>query len=200
MARITDPNKLERIKQATLETIVQQGLEKTTISTIARAAGVSEGYLYRHYAGKQELIEALFQERVEAIQVELNHILSQDGISLQGTVESFVRGVVTRAIEAPDASKFYYTLLHNYNFEPNEEQRERMLKTLERMRTLGLEAKQIYPGLTLEELYLCTVMLPIDNVHLKMRRLVSPQGLSLQDIPTITRQVLRALGNDDNNH
>lgn len=194
MARPSDPNKLQQIKQATIETIVRLGLENTTISTIAREAGVSEGYLYRHYASKQELINSLFQERMESILEQLNSILEQDNMTLGQVLESYITGVVTRAIEAPDASKFYYTLLHNYNFEVSAEQKAGTLQTLERLRELGLKNGQIHPDVTLEQLYLSSFVLTIDYVHLKMRKLVSPEGLTLTDIPLITRQVLRALG------
>lgn len=194
MARPFDPNKLQQIKQATIETIVKLGLENATISTIAREAGVSEGYLYRHYASKQDLINSLFQERMEAILEQLNIILEKDHTSLAQVLESYVTGAVTRAIHTPDASKFYYTLLHNYNFEVNEEQRERTMHTLERLRELGLKTKQMHPAITLEQVYLSSFVLTIDYVHLKMRRLVSAEGLTFEDIPVITNQVLRALG------
>ncbi|WP_299754255.1 TetR/AcrR family transcriptional regulator [uncultured Pontibacter sp.] len=194
MARPSDPNKLQQIKQATVETIVRLGLENTTISIIAREAGVSEGYLYRHYASKQELIHSLFQERMESILAQINSILEQDNMSLAQVMESYITGVVTRAIEAPDASKFYYTLLHNYNFEVSAEQKASTLKTLQRLQALGLKNNQVNPDISLEQLYLSSFVLTIDYVHLKMRKLVSPEGLTLTDIPVITRHVLRTLG------
>ena len=56
MARKIDEDKIARIKEATMQTIVENGIEDTTIAMIAKNAGVSGGYLYRTYKGKQDLI------------------------------------------------------------------------------------------------------------------------------------------------
>jgi len=57
MARITDPKKIENIKKATMEIIIEKGYSNATIAAIAKRAGVSLGYLYRHYSSKVEFME-----------------------------------------------------------------------------------------------------------------------------------------------
>ena len=62
--RIKDINKLERVKQETLKIVVKKGYHGATISQIAKKAKVSDGYLYRHYANKSELVQTLFIENM----------------------------------------------------------------------------------------------------------------------------------------
>lgn len=49
-----------RIETEALRLFAGQGVRETSIRDIARAAGVAEGALYRHYAGKDDLVWALF--------------------------------------------------------------------------------------------------------------------------------------------
>lgn len=49
-----------RIDRAALELFTSRGVDAATTREIAAAAGVSEGALYRHYKGKEELATALF--------------------------------------------------------------------------------------------------------------------------------------------
>src|SRR3546814_17822158 len=50
----------ERIEQVTLALFAEKGVDRTTIGDIARAAGIAEGTIYRHYPSKEELVWPLF--------------------------------------------------------------------------------------------------------------------------------------------
>jgi AcrR family transcriptional regulator len=50
----------ERIEQAALELFYTHGIDGTSVGQIAAQAGVSQGALYSHYAGKEELALELF--------------------------------------------------------------------------------------------------------------------------------------------
>lgn len=63
MAKQIDITKIEAIKTATIKIVVTHGIAGASISLIAKEAGVSDGYLYRHYSGKRELIADLFTQR-----------------------------------------------------------------------------------------------------------------------------------------
>lgn len=62
------------IERTALELFVQKGIRETTIRDIAGAAKVAEGTLYRHYASKDELAEALFTDSYEAFTAALEAI------------------------------------------------------------------------------------------------------------------------------
>lgn len=52
-----------RIEAAALKLFAEKGVEGTSTREIAKAVGVTEGALYRHFASKDELARALFRDR-----------------------------------------------------------------------------------------------------------------------------------------
>lgn len=59
MARIAEPEKIEEIKRATMEALIEHGFDGMSIASISEKAHVSPGYLYRYYSGKEELVREL---------------------------------------------------------------------------------------------------------------------------------------------
>jgi AcrR family transcriptional regulator len=57
VGRPRDPRVDDAIRQATLELLVEDGYQATTIQAIARRAGVSAPSVYRRWSSKAELIE-----------------------------------------------------------------------------------------------------------------------------------------------
>ncbi|MFC6200020.1 TetR/AcrR family transcriptional regulator [Ponticaulis profundi] len=53
-------NAKPKIEQAAVALFISEGIDAATTRQIAEKAGVSEGALYRHYKGKDELAESLF--------------------------------------------------------------------------------------------------------------------------------------------
>ncbi|MCC5876859.1 MAG: TetR/AcrR family transcriptional regulator [Candidatus Sumerlaeia bacterium] len=57
--------KRDAIERAALELFVEKGVDGTSIRDIAERSGVTEGALYRHHKGKDDLVRALFFEHYE---------------------------------------------------------------------------------------------------------------------------------------
>ena len=51
----------QRLARAALEHFTTRGYETTTTAEIAKKAGVSEGAIYRHFTGKQQLLNDLYR-------------------------------------------------------------------------------------------------------------------------------------------
>lgn len=49
-----------RIETEAMRLFVEQGVAETSVRDIARAAGIAEGALYRHFVGKDDLVGKLF--------------------------------------------------------------------------------------------------------------------------------------------
>jgi AcrR family transcriptional regulator len=64
----------ERLSRTALTLFVEKGVTETTIRDIARAAGVAEGALYRHYASKDELAWELFSHNFTVFAQELERV------------------------------------------------------------------------------------------------------------------------------
>jgi AcrR family transcriptional regulator len=61
MPRHRFKNTRDRIERAAIQLFVERGVGETAVRDIARAVGVSEGALYRHFASKEELVWTLFE-------------------------------------------------------------------------------------------------------------------------------------------
>ena len=57
--------KREVIEEAAIRLFSTKGLTRTTVKDIAAAAGVTEGVLYRHYEGKEEMAWKLFNRELD---------------------------------------------------------------------------------------------------------------------------------------
>lgn len=67
MARIAEPEKMENIKKAVMEALIDHGYEGMSIASISDRAGVSPGYLYRYYTSKEELVQELVDSEMGSI-------------------------------------------------------------------------------------------------------------------------------------
>lgn len=71
------------ILDAAMQLFSQQGVAATTLDDIARAAGVTRGAIYWHFAGKEELYYTLVQERFSRAFAHLDKLMQQPGAPLQ---------------------------------------------------------------------------------------------------------------------
>lgn len=69
----------ERILEATEDVLRRYGPAKATVVDVARALGVSHGSVYRHFATKAELREAVTQRWLERAHAHLHLIAEEDG-------------------------------------------------------------------------------------------------------------------------
>ena len=65
MERSDNMEREQRILNAASELFVHYGYDKTTVSDIARAAGVSKGAIYLHFKSKDEMFESLLIREME---------------------------------------------------------------------------------------------------------------------------------------
>jgi AcrR family transcriptional regulator len=56
----------DELLTAALQVFAQRGYRQAGVDEIAAAAGYSKGALYWHFAGKEELLQALIDERIDA--------------------------------------------------------------------------------------------------------------------------------------
>lgn len=168
MARNIDETKIERIKAATLEMVVLRGYGGASISEIASTAGVAEGYLYRHYKGKAELVNDLLFSNLNELIEKLENLLDNHH-SVKEIFEQLTRTLFELANLFPDRIKFLYVLMHDYNFKIQDEQREKILSLCTRVKNIGRQSGELAPDLDEEEIYLLGVAYPIQfiNLHLK---------------------------------
>ena len=168
MARIIDEGKIQRIREATIALVVQNGYGGASISSIARRAGVAEGYLYRFYASKQELVTELLYTKVARIIEKLEFLLNSCS-SIKEVIRELIGELFKMASESAEEIKFIHVLMHDYNFQVSEVQRQHIKSLCERVIRIGIQNAEVSPNISPEEAYGIVVIYPIEFINLRMK-------------------------------
>lgn len=80
---------LQRLLASAQHVLVTEGLEELTIARVAEHAGVSVGGVYRRFAGKEQLIDAVKHAFVERLEHNVAAALDNADPSLGGVVDAF---------------------------------------------------------------------------------------------------------------
>lgn len=193
MARKIDDEKIKRIKEATMLTIVENGIESTTIAMIAKFANVSGGYLYRIYEGKQDLINELYYEKANSIYLELDFLMGFNQTTVEPFINSFIRNRIVYFINEPIASKFYYQLLHNENYILPEELKDKNLKLINKVKDIGTKSGEISNSISIAQLHYYVFMYAIDYIHFKRKNIFGLEESIQEDLAFLTQSIMRIL-------
>ena len=90
MATGRRPGKRERLIAAALQLLHQQGIERTTLADIAKAADVPVGNVYYYFKTKDEVIGAVVEARVQQVKTTLAAIDARHR-SPKSRLKAFVR-------------------------------------------------------------------------------------------------------------
>lgn len=137
-------NARPKIERAALQLFISEGVDAATTREIADVAGVSEGALYRHYKGKDELALALFMETHNRLAE-----MMQAAFTVDGSLEDKVRGAVTAycALADEDWLMFSFHLVSLNKFLPHDVKRDDDPVTIVETLIAGLmEAGEIPKG------------------------------------------------------
>ena len=168
MARIIDEGKIQRIREATIALVVQNGYGGAAISSIARRAGVAEGYLYRFYTSKQALVTELLYTKVARIIEKLEFLLNSC-TSIKEVIRELISELFKMASESAEEIKFIHVLMHDYNFQVSEEQRQHIKSLCERVIRIGIQNGEVSRDISAEEAYGIVVIYPIEFINLRMK-------------------------------
>ena len=192
MARVTDTNKIEKIKEAATEMIVTTGFIGASISLIAKKAGVSEGYLYRYYSSKNDLVNDLFAARVSATNEKLMNLL-QTKESLRDVVEAYVQHIYNSYSDNPNQIKFLFMLIHDFTFTIPDYIVESMKEVCLRIKNKGCEEGLFSEKITDEDIYISIVNLPMQYVNSRLRGYFGRTELHSDEIGHIVNRCLNSL-------
>ena len=193
MARKIDEEKLVRIKQATMKTIVDCGIEKTTIAMIAKNANVSGGYLYRLYSGKQALIDELYFDKITSLIGELEFLINLKHTSIAPIIRTFIQNRIVYAINESEASKFFYQLLHNDNFIISDALKEKTLSLMKQLLIIGQSSGEIGKNVGLQDIYYHIFTYVIDYIQFKRTNFLGIQKITNNDVDYLTNNILNIL-------
>lgn len=98
----------ERIKRAALELFVKKGVDAGGMRDIATASAITEGAIYRHFKGKDDLIWQLFADNFSGYAEKLR-ALQIDKLKAADKIDAMVRGFCQLYDE--DETLFQFLLL-----------------------------------------------------------------------------------------
>jgi AcrR family transcriptional regulator len=109
-------NKKREIVAATVRLVARQGVNGTSVRQIAAAAGVTEGALYRHFKGKDDLCQQIYFAIVSEMAAYKEKIVASS-LSIQAKVREWVRISYEYFDRFPDA--FAYVFFTDHDFPEN---------------------------------------------------------------------------------
>ena len=99
----------KKIMDAAFELVAKQGYESTSISQIARKAGVAKGLVYNYFESKEELLNSLVQRAFSEGEGAMQNLITDDPAK---TLENFFRLFFSELRERPE----YWRLITELTF------------------------------------------------------------------------------------
>jgi len=160
MAKRTDPSKMDRIREAAVEIISRHGILDCSVASIARQAGVSVGYLYRHYPGKGELINDLLQDALNTITRQIDSLMEKTD-DIRRIVADIVAFLLENAADHPARYRFLIMLLNDLSVEIDPDIRRKITEIGHRLIETGKKNDGLRADISIDDLYLALVGIPM---------------------------------------
>jgi AcrR family transcriptional regulator len=144
----------ERILEAARELFAERGLE-VTMDEIARHAGVGVGTVYRRFPQRSQIIEALFEQRMEDYLALAERSLA-DPDPWHGLVEFLEQGM---AMQAADRGLKELLVGHGHASESGARVRARVLPMVEKLVARAQEAGVLRPDIGALDLPMVSLMI-----------------------------------------
>jgi AcrR family transcriptional regulator len=106
----------EQILKATRELFFSKGYHATSIDDVAKAAQISKGLLYHYFKGKEELLAALVDTRIEDLLSVMNAAAAKKTPLEQ--IRHIIEGALEDVHRQPEAFRFELNLLTQPELDP----------------------------------------------------------------------------------
>jgi AcrR family transcriptional regulator len=101
----------DRIETAAITLFVEKGVAETSVRDIAHAVGLSEGALYRHFSGKEQLVWQLFERNYTEFAARLGMLAGAES-GARDKVAAMIRGFCQAHDENPTLFRFLVFTQH----------------------------------------------------------------------------------------
>jgi AcrR family transcriptional regulator len=193
MARIAEPEKIENIKKAAMEALIEHGYGSMSIASISEKAGVSLGYLYRFYRTKKELVTELIKSNFDGI---VNYFLS----SVETSETAYEAGYKTidnlfmLANSNPLVAKFHAAVLMDSKILMKDlgENFNDIFELAEKIIYLGKKTGEINSNVTAKEVLIVAFTIPFRYVSVSLEQ-DSNKKFTQEEAKRITEICMKAL-------
>ncbi|MXV38881.1 TetR family transcriptional regulator [Flavobacteriaceae bacterium Ap0902] len=190
MARITDENKMKVVKQTLLDIIVRDGSSNASIAKMAKEAGVSAGYLYRHYDSKESLLQALYLEKFDLI-----HSILLKSIQSNPTLEGFLNHFFAEIVELTKVNEnevlFLLKMMTDYSIKLTSDMKGQLSQAVKTFKETY--SKELDSNINAEQIFTQTLGSILLFINMRKRAVFTSSYISKQDIQTYTKMILKAL-------
>lgn len=167
MARITDPDKLENIKKAVMELLVEHGYGGMSIALISEKAGVSPGYLYKHYPSKEDLVDDLVETEMNNIRENLQFNISTSNTVFEAAYKT-IYNLFIKANTHPIIARFTAAIAMDVKV-PTKDKAENykmLLELAQQVIDLGIKTNEISPQTTPVEILSVSFTIPFSYISI----------------------------------
>ena len=192
MARNIDTSKMENIRKATINVVVEEGIKNASVAKIAKEAKVSTGYLYRFHPSKEELIQEIFKNLFQELVLRLEVLLGKED-KLHKVFRLFILELFNHAKINPNEPLFLLKLMTDYSFRMNEQDKQTLNEIGEKMLAIGYETKEINTSIDSEMLYTLFIGATYFFINMRERKIFNSEKLSQEDVEKITQLYINAL-------
>lgn len=134
-------DKREAILRASLELIDENGFHGTSMAAIAEHASVGAGTIYRHFEGKEDLINVLYAEARAEVHRKIIEQVPPDDRPLKERIHAIWRALIRCHIECPTLFRFCLQYESSpYIRESTREEVDALREPFRRMEAQGEEA------------------------------------------------------------
>lgn len=168
MGRATDENRIEAIRLAAVEVVSAMGIEKSSVAMIAARAGVSAGYLYRHYAGKTELIRDLVEQSLNKIVGKIEQMATQSD-NVPEIVARTVEFIIQSGSQNSHKHKFLIMLYADFSLELGTTIRTKIEDTGKMLIELGHRSGTLSDIVSVEDLFMAIIGVPMQYLATRYR-------------------------------
>lgn len=155
-------------------------------------AGVSEGYLYRHYSGKKELVDYLLNTRIKEVgESILGHMEIHE--ESKTILEKLLNGICDMGKDNPFQIKFLYVLMNSYNFRISDEMREFMMYTCLMIVEMGRKQGVVDKDIRLDHFFTMVIIYPIQYINLRLKNFFGKEGFNQEDRESLISFCLNAV-------
>ena len=192
MARVTDTSRIENLEDAAISLVVEKGYSSSSVSDIARKAGISAGYLYSHYKSKEDLVLSIYERNINIFDDYIDYIIASSS-TVSEFAKQFISYMFNRANELPDLVKFLLLLVFDRTFNIPA---MRLNKTREQCRQIlkkGIDNGEIADGYSPEDVYIVYFSIPFKLLENRLEKATAYRAFTDADVNRVSDMCIKAL-------
>lgn len=160
--------KIECVREAVIKSISRNGLANSSVASIAKMAGVSDGYLYRHYVGKDDLVRDVLQVTFELANEALEKLLVESR-DVEEYIDSYLKISLGQAMEDPDKFKFLILIQNDFSYSVDSAVVGRVKNLCGEILKKCNRSGNYRNDLSVEDVYMAFIVVPQQYIKLRFK-------------------------------